>query len=913
MNSFCANFSTKIFYFISVLRFDRRVEESFEPISYANGIVKELENTRAQLLGSTLPSDQEKAKNLSDHIDVLKKTISVYNARGKLDINANLPIFDAQIDNEEVLFEMFNRLDTGGNSDGKVSFDELKGFICMKGTDEDEDSKLSQILAVISKALGFRLEDFNDLLKGASIDSFGKFKRPTMPESITCLFNALDIDKDGLISSADLGGPFTLRDPSPLEDSSIGQDLLGILQGLRPLERSLNYPDFKAALQRLPRISGERVTFVQSLGLDASLARHLPPGELLDGLAGLKRGLDEDSIDRIVGIFSEEVRQRLKAELVRLRAVDTVAESQSNSKFEGFEGDFASLKEFYDGIEESLDLGSPDPNTLKGMELEHTAHPSTRRTFVTPNYLIATDLLTEWAWLRHGGPHSQAPMIQHFLDEIRRTHGNGDDGLFPGEVGDQHHEVLMIASVELPDGAAAAAAACKPDITAAPAKEELERLMTAEHPVLQTREDRARGIRVLDRAACEAHLRQLRSLHGAFPSVPAASHESLGAPSPSGRAVVVGVVLPLSPARFEAARASVEACVSECVGGARRVATLLAVPKRLAYHRHTDVPTLRQALAKLSPAELSAAASSRWGLSLPAVAAGLEGRDSAVESIVHAFIAQDLQRDFREALDAAGPCDAQLAAAMAEWGLACHEGTPRSARIDRLVAALNSEKRARQVAAWTARSCARLQGRTRFSLAELVQEHREKIGLLKLQEAEVLGLVSYTGPTFVVTNAIFRRFPRRILDLLEGDEALGPHWMPTTLFCTISGLLKLSRFTEIPAGRKVYRGLGKMLLPQNFWLPSGFPAWCGGVERAIMSTTTSKEVAMHYSGGRGTVCELELGRIHIGGQTSWLSQYPLEEELTLPPFTCLERNGEPRMERSADSEIVIFPLKVMPC
>ncbi len=67
---------------------------------------------------------------------------------------------------------------------------------------------------------------------------------------------------------------------------------------------------------------------------------------------------------------------------------------------------------------------------------------------------------------------------------------------------------------------------------------------------------------------------------------------------------------------------------------------------------------------------------------------------------------------------------------------------------------------------------------------------------------------------------------------------------------------------------------------------------------------------MSYSGGRGTVCELELGRIHIGGEISWLSQYPLEEELTLPPFTCLERNGEPRVERTPESEIVIFPLKV---
>ena len=40
------------------------------------------------------------------------------------------------------------------------------------------------------------------------------------------------------------------------------------------------------------------------------------------------------------------------------------------------------------------------------------------------------------------------------------------------------------------------------------------------------------------------------------------------------------------------------------------------------------------------------------------------------------------------------------------------------------------------------------------------------------------------------------------------------------------------------------------------------------------------------------------------------SQYPGEAELTFPPFTCLEANGEPRLERTSDGEVVVFPLKV---
>jgi hypothetical protein len=39
-------------------------------------------------------------------------------------------------------------------------------------------------------------------------------------------------------------------------------------------------------------------------------------------------------------------------------------------------------------------------------------------------------------------------------------------------------------------------------------------------------------------------------------------------------------------------------------------------------------------------------------------------------------------------------------------------------------------------------------------------------------------------------------------------------------------------------------------------------------------------------------------------------QYPGEKEITFPPYTCLETNGEPRLDRSKDGQIIIFPLKV---
>jgi hypothetical protein len=73
---------------------------------------------------------------------------------------------------------------------------------------------------------------------------------------------------------------------------------------------------------------------------------------------------------------------------------------------------------------------------------------------------------------------------------------------------------------------------------------------------------------------------------------------------------------------------------------------------------------------------------------------------------------------------------------------------------------------------------------------------------------------------------------------------------------------------------KVYRGLGSMLLPHEFWVPHGNPPWRGGVERALMSTTADKAVALHYANGKGTVVEIDVGRIQTGGDVCFLSMVP---------------------------------------
>ena len=103
-----------------------------------------------------------------------------------------------------------------------------------------------------------------------------------------------------------------------------------------------------------------------------------------------------------------------------------------------------------------------------------------------------------------------------------------------------------------------------------------------------------------------------------------------------------------------------------------------------------------------------------------------------------------------------------------------------------------------------------------------------------------------------------------------------------------------------------------MILPEQFWTTDRSNGFRGAVELGMMSTTTDRKVAIQYSGRnkkRGTIFEIEAGRIDIGADLKILSQYPGESEYLLPPLSCLEVNGDPRLE----GDIVVIPLRVNVC
>lgn len=112
-----------------------------------------------------------------------------------------------------------------------------------------------------------------------------------------------------------------------------------------------------------------------------------------------------------------------------------------------------------------------------------------------------------------------------------------------------------------------------------------------------------------------------------------------------------------------------------------------------------------------------------------------------------------------------------------------------------------------------------------------------------------------------------------------------------------------------------------MLLPDQFWNIDRFGCR-GGVEYGMLSTSTDWEVSLNYSTSmdlsRATLFEIELGQINRGATLNWLSQYPSEDEILIPPLSNLEVVGEPRVESfqlknaavPTFVDVVVIPLRL---
>ena len=162
-------------------------------------------------------------------------------------------------------------------------------------------------------------------------------------------------------------------------------------------------------------------------------------------------------------------------------------------------------------------------------------------------------------------------------------------------------------------------------------------------------------------------------------------------------------------------------------------------------------------------------------------------------------------------------------------------------------------------------------------------------GLRSLVMDELVALRLYTGPMYVVYNALLRCFPMKLAAKFSTNR------FSSTIFAIISGITKLSRFAKVPENRKVYRGLSDVR-PTEDWIASKNKRISVGVELGLQSTTRDINKAIEYaqhthSDGRPKrpiIFEIDVGRVDIGASLECISQYPHEKEILMPPLSCLE-------------------------
>lgn len=197
-----------------------------------------------------------------------------------------------------------------------------------------------------------------------------------------------------------------------------------------------------------------------------------------------------------------------------------------------------------------------------------------------------------------------------------------------------------------------------------------------------------------------------------------------------------------------------------------------------------------------------------------------------------------------------------------------------------------------------------------------------------LSKAELVMCRLYTGPMYFLYNSKLRallplmkkhwtgeKTASAVREAMEkGIKELGPGFV-TSILVLDSALLKLRTVSQLPANRKVYRGLYGVDVPESFKGPDE-RGNRGGVEFGFLSTSSSKTQAVGYINfdyGMPQLYEIQVGQINRGTSLKWISYFPAEEEVLLPPLCSLEATGDAQYEdlEVADKDGGIRVRKVM--
>jgi hypothetical protein len=146
---------------------------------------------------------------------------------------------------------------------------------------------------------------------------------------------------------------------------------------------------------------------------------------------------------------------------------------------------------------------------------------------------------------------------------------------------------------------------------------------------------------------------------------------------------------------------------------------------------------------------------------------------------------------------------------------------------------------------------------------------------------------SHADPHFV-TRPFLAQTCHRFLKYngaLRAASRAGQVGYVTTIHAINSMIIKASKLTAVA---RVYRGVSGGVLPETFRTPNE-QGVRGGVERAFVSTSRSREEAKRFATATGQaamIFEIQMGMIDRGCDVASISQYPREEECLFAPLTA---------------------------
>lgn len=196
----------------------------------------------------------------------------------------------------------------------------------------------------------------------------------------------------------------------------------------------------------------------------------------------------------------------------------------------------------------------------------------------------------------------------------------------------------------------------------------------------------------------------------------------------------------------------------------------------------------------------------------------------------------------------------------------------------------------------------------------------------------------YTGPLYAKWNSSLRfaskKFPKKWTDHLKNNTYTNAIHACNSMLRKASSIsnippnrsvsacvpdlcMPLAPEAEVPSGtncrtaRKVYRGISGVKLPEQL-LHAKEGGGRGGVDFGFLSTTLNRDVAVNYvgEGEMPVLFEFEVGDIDRGASISFLSQYPGEDEILIPPLSYMEVVGESFQLDTGSVIVNVYPARI---